>query len=156
MPDSGRADSLATMVHHWFIKLVEKIFQRLPRRVIYDRNTESTYLERFYLIKTPALEIVLHHLLRPDSDFRLHNHPWGWALSLIVVGGYIEERLQEDMGTRVRAFHRGQLNVIESETFHRISSLLSEEVWTLFIHGRRNKDWRFLDVQTLDVANENG
>lgn len=118
-------------------------------------------------------DVYLHNIKTPDYDPDLHNHPWRWALSIVLTVGYIEERYDVH-GYRVRrtvkpwrpwAPWRG-FNLIRHGDFHRISrlgygdcgttrftldgqliatpELVPTDVWTLFITGRRVTSWGFL------------
>lgn len=79
-----------------------------PRRVI--GSNDDPYLERYYVLgryprhywpkntvepRLPWLpfSVYLHRFERPDMDIELHNHPFKWALSLILAGGYVEKRI---------------------------------------------------------------
>lgn len=124
-------------------KVLSRVIGRLPKRIIRDTSDGGIYLIRYYLVRTAAFELVLHHILRPDSDKSLHDHPWNWAFSLILVGSYLEERMHENTKVAVKVFRPGQINIIKSTTSHRIANLLSEEVWTIFIHGPKVKSWSF-------------
>ena len=64
------------------------------------------YLTRYYLFgrvassKTPASAerlrwlptVRVHHFHRADSGRAPHNHPWWWALSVVLSGSYVEAR----------------------------------------------------------------
>lgn len=119
------------------------VTRRLPKRIIRDKSDHGVYLIRYYLIRTAVIELVIHHILRPDGEKRLHDHPWNWAFSLILVGSYLEERGADNTRVSVKVFCPGQINLIRSATKHRIADLLSEDVWTLFIHGPRVQSWSF-------------
>jgi hypothetical protein len=108
---------------------------RLPVRVI--GRPGSPYVE-WYHVCTPfgLFRVQLHRFLRSDPD-GLHDHPWGWAFSLILAGWYIEERRDRD---RVRS--RGYF--IRGDTFHRVVLPQGGEVWTLFVHGPYVKHWGFM------------
>lgn len=126
------------------IKTVLTIATRgLPKRIIRDKSDHGVYLTRYYLIRTAVIEIVIHHILRADGEKRLHDHPWNWAFSLILVGSYLEERSSDKTRVAVKVFRPGQINLIRSATWHRIADLLSEDVWTLFVHGPRVQSWSF-------------
>jgi hypothetical protein len=56
-------------------------------------HPEKTYLRRWRIIQTPLFALYLHHILMPDGDRDLHDHPYPFA-SLILAGGYTEERVQ--------------------------------------------------------------
>jgi hypothetical protein len=57
----------------------------------------------------------LHYFYRSDADRDLHNHPWNWALSLILRGEYREH---SDWGTE--DFKAGSTNMLLAGTFHRV------------------------------------
>lgn len=97
----------------------------------------------------------LHHFFRGDDDRELHNHPWGFSMSLILTGGYIEERWDpEAKKTRTRRCYPGDINVIRASDFHRLTLLDSTRgCWTLFLSKHRieeknGHDWGFLDTAT--------
>lgn len=130
-------------------------------RVIYDRDGKDPYLSRYYIVrekptddailkgqsagtsKARAFDVFLHHFHRGDADQALHNHPWMWGLSFILVGGYLEERRQGDrVITRiVRPLH---FNLVKKDDYHRVE-LLEEDCWSIFIVGPRVDTWYFWD-----------
>lgn len=82
-------------------------------------------------------------------------------MSLILAGGYDEERLNENNEVEVRAVKLGRTNVIEDTAFHRImmNKSYGEHTWSLFMSGKRNpktatshQDWGFLDRETLEYV----
>lgn len=81
--------------------------------------------------------LYLHHFWAPDADPAPHNHPWPWAVSLILSGAYVEVRF----GRGSRVYSLGRLNWIWADTFHRVDTLLPEPgepgVWTLFLVGAK-------------------
>jgi len=109
------------------------------------------YLERYYILGRRSSErlpagcerwtwlptVWVHHFVRPDAGSAQHNHPWWWALSFILRGGYTEER-----GRAVRTVRR--VNFITRRTFHRVAQLRGP-TWTLFITGRYAGEWGFID-----------
>lgn len=108
------------------------------------------YLSRLLLPRVRLLgrefRPMLHHFHRPDADRVLHNHPWTWAVSLVLAGSYVEERLEalvygiETRETRlVRWFNR-----LTDQDYHRVERL-NGDVWTLFVTGKRTQDWGFLE-----------
>jgi hypothetical protein len=82
--------------------------------------------------------LYLHHMHAPDADACLHDHPWPWGLSWVLLGGYREARLQAPNGFDPRAIYVPErtfthrwlrapaLNVLHGTTFHRISELRTE------------------------------
>ena len=90
----------------------------------------------------------LHRMYRPDNDRTLHNHPWRWAFSIILAGGYTEERLLKDGKVIARRMRPGMFNILGPGSFHRIIELHGKETWTLFIAGPRISDWGFIDPES--------
>lgn len=105
------------MVERILSDLLERAAARLPMREIVGVDG-STFLERYKVLDLgPALgRLFLHRFRRGDEDRELHNHPW-WGLSLVLVGGYLEERrVWAAGGERVetRRLRPGALNLIAS------------------------------------------
>lgn len=121
-------------------------------------GTGGPYLHRFLIDVPDEKPLRLHYFVRPDEDLELHDHPWGdpnkpndpneQSVSLILLGGYDEERLE---GTTIarRIYRRGDLNYIHSTTFHRIDRLHHDfGCWTLFRTAKYYKSWGFWDRNT--------
>lgn len=157
----------------------EAAAQFLPRpRVIYGRDAASPYLSRFYLLgkglphmpdgSNPFNEagnprpdavwpegrfgIYLHRFHRSDEGQELHDHPFAWSFSVVLAGGYVEERLADyfsfsDPGPTPierRVVLPLALNVIWGDTYHRVD-LVEKDAWTIFVVGPRTKSWGFFD-----------
>lgn len=92
---------------------------------------------------------MLHHFGRSDHDREHHNHPFNWSISLILVGGYTEERVDSKGGITTKRFRPGMVNIIRRNDFHRIE-LTNQELgcWTFFIAGKRVGEWGFRDNVT--------
>lgn len=116
-------------------------------RVIYDRNGRTPYLSRWTLLRTRHLRVFLHRFHRGDDELELHNHPWRWAASLILAGGYLEERRGAGGAVRVKRVRVGTVNLLRANTFHRVE-LCSPVSWSLFIAGARVQDWGFWNRDT--------
>ena len=144
-------------------RLLLALTARLPApRVIYDRAGLSPYLSRWYLIGRPKegfdehgdragaegphreepFGLYIHKFHRGDDDQELHNHPWRWSLSLMLWGGYVEERRGPDDRVTHRTVHPMRLNIIRGNDFHRVA-LLYGEAWSLFLAGPRTQGWGF-------------
>ena len=118
------------------------IFDLLNRhRIIYDREDQKPYLERYYIFlkdrKKFPFNIFIHKFLKSDPD-DLHDHPWPW-FTFIICGGYWEY-------TPEGKFWRGPLSFRwnKATSFHRIE--LDSNVtdcWTLFIPGPKQREWGF-------------
>lgn len=92
-----------------------------------------------------AWRIRLHHFVAPDNAGH-HNHPFKWAFSIVLWGGYIEEVLNPGAG-RIRLRHIRWFNWIPAEKYHRIirlqRGLFGLGTWTLFFTGPRVQGWGF-------------
>lgn len=94
--------------------------------------------------KRPPLSLYLHQFHSSDGDRDLHNHPWDWSLSIILWGGYVEEKRQRDGTIITRRLWPFMINWLGPKDFHRIRELKGRETWTLFIAGRKTRDWGFM------------
>ena len=125
------------------------------------------YMERFWLFNpypdTGAsgadrkpwrfpISIRVHHIVLPDQDRDLHDHPWN-ARTVILRGWYAEDRpyAGEPLppGVAVPEFHEhlrmaGDTSRIDFGQYHRITKLPHGGVWTLFITGKYRGTWGFL------------
>src|SRR5574342_612995 len=134
-----------------------------PKKHVIE-NGGVPYLTRWILFKCRWFRLFLHHIPRPDPDRVLHNHPWDWGCSLILSGGYLEERRDIDWAEmalekvarqfpNVRAWRpradlfwrwAWRLNWIAPSTYHRILEVPEGGTWTLFLAGRRSRSWGFM------------
>ena len=155
--------------------LVER--QSNPFKIIYD-DGGSPYLLRVYqtrherhVMGMPTRErklpaVYLHYFFRGDLDRELHNHPWRWSASLILSGGYIEQRydgplelIRPDL-VRERRVGPGSINIIRHDTYHRVAMMESNS-WSLFVAGprvvtRRGEDWGFVNPATREYESWGG
>lgn len=106
------------------------------------------YLTRYFLSgwsphnrrSGPAL--FLHHFVASDAHTQVHSHPWGWSLSIILVGGYREQRCTSTGQTDERIYTPGDVNVLMPDDKHRID-LIGKDCWTLFLAGDFAQQWAF-------------
>ena len=120
----------------------KKLFGLFPEKVL-DGGTGLPYMHRFYILNTSNFGIYLHKIVREDPDPRLHSHPWKWAIVIILLGGYGEQRPVEDVSKCVIYRRPGSCYRLSSETMHRIESVTEGGSWSLFIRGRRIAEWGF-------------
>lgn len=107
-------------------------------RDIFNQVDGSLYLRRIYLLPF----MYLHLIAQADDDRHLHNHPWVWARSLILRGGYLENfHDQPRTGWTWRT--RGSWVKLGSSLYHRIA-LVEPGTWTLFVSGPRTQSWGFM------------
>lgn len=131
------------------LKWLEKIGRK---RIVYDRIDDKPYLERYYVFlkdrgdKFP-FNIFLHKFLKSDGD-DLHDHPWPY-FTIILKGGYYEwTPIFDENGmkfTEVCAWRGpGHFRYCSAESYHRIELEPGVTCWTLFMPGRKVRDWGFL------------
>lgn len=105
----------------------------------------------------------IHHIMRPDEDRDLHDHPWN-ARTIILRGWYTEERLEPashvDMlkpgpllwleepdylfKLSMRTRSPGDTARLNHGEYHRIDQVSPGGVITLFITSKWRGDWGFL------------
>lgn len=100
---------------------------------------EPDYLRRWYILRHRDDEgcIYLHRFGRSDSDRALHDHPWPWT-TVILQGAYQEYTPE---GNHYRT--QGDVVSRKATDFHRVR-LVTPGVWTLFMTGKKERDWGFL------------
>lgn len=111
------------------------------------------------------ISIRVHHIVRPDDDRAMHDHPWN-ARTIILRGWYVEKRpsdlekaglSDETIGVINDAINAGNYEVAEYFTrrpgdtatlkvgeYHTITDVSEGGVYTLFISGKWRADWGFL------------
>lgn len=134
------------------LRLIHWVAARLPRRDILAEDGR-VYLERYRVFgwmpgsswRGPSL--YLHRFRLPDQDTALHNHPWPRAISLVLAGGYTEERrvyfYPDAFEIQSRRLRPGRLNIIRERDYHRVARLHGAETWTLFAAWPRTRSWGF-------------
>jgi hypothetical protein len=118
---------------------------REPDKII--GTAEDPYMLRWYIIpRNKWFNIYLHNIKRSDEDRALHDHPW-WNISLVLKGGYFEVvPLFKDPGLPgiVRFWRKPGSCVFRwPASAHRLEVVDGCDVWTLFITGRRIREWGF-------------
>lgn len=139
------------------LRLIHWVARHLPRRDILAEGG-AVYLERYRVLgwmpgsRWRGPSIYLHRFRLPDQDTALHNHPWRRCVSLVLAGGYTEERLlgtiPDELGRigsviGTRCLRPGNLNIILPDDYHRVSELHGAETWTLFVVWPRTTSWGF-------------
>lgn len=153
--------------------------QRTPYVHITSKDGQDMYMGRWWLFnpytrgtggdRHPARwrwlpSIRLHHIMRPDSDRHLHDHPWN-ARTIVLRGWYREERPIADEAECIadtlaslslqphqvgNAYARESFNRQPGYTgrllfgqYHRISQVSIDGVWTLFFTWGKQGTWGF-------------
>jgi hypothetical protein len=100
------------------------------------------YLRKFYLWRTPWCQATLHWIRQPDPGRDHHDHPRDFV-SLVLRGGYVEERLAPSRHwTHRLARLRGSLCYRRAEAAHRVVHV-SPDTLTLVLWGRQRRGWGF-------------
>jgi hypothetical protein len=104
-----------------------------------EQNGEL-YMERYYLQRSKALSVRLHHLLTDDLMRHPHDHPWDFA-SLLLTGGYREttpEGSADYWAPCIVSRPAEQLHSLE---------LLAGPMWTYVVTGPLRRRWGFQTEQ---------
>lgn len=121
-----------------------------------DPETDEAYLTRWTLGpnaewpdaqgRTGGAGWYLHFFHRSDWSRNLHNHPCEYAVAWVLRGGYRETRRERKEGVTFETTKLpGYLNVITSDTFHRVTLLGMRGSWSLFYIGPRSgRGWGFV------------
>ena len=95
-------------------------------------------MHRWFLIpRNRFLNVYLHRFMRSDDDRALHDHPWQ-SVSLLLKGAYLEVL---DRGEH--AWAAPAIIFRAAEHRHRLVLVEGQPVWTIFITGRKLRDWGF-------------
>jgi hypothetical protein len=128
--------------------LLNKLTSRLKVRDI--RVNGRPYLERYFLCNLFGIQFYIHRFRASDPEVEVHDHPWDWACSLILLGWYEEETLKSEAYEKKSA---GRLSIIRGNMFHRVHFPAGQmDTWTLFFHGKRTKGWGFLNRYTQEYV----
>lgn len=143
-------------MHRKWRGVLYRLSGRLPLRVIHG-DLDEPYLERYFLFRVPTpfgpVQGYLHRFVASDPDRGLHDHPWNRAISLVLAGGYTEQRFAHHSASGPVIVERrvgpGRLNILRGGDFHRVLIVArpdapASEAWSLFVHGRYVKPWGFL------------
>lgn len=112
-------------------------------RILGYLSSDDNYRGKPVESKLP-FTLRLHRFIRPDNDGACHNHPWRWAVSFILQGGYDELRIDPVTGEKTTRSHRAPaLNIIGGDDYHMVTKLYGQPL-TLFLTGPKRKGWGFL------------
>ncbi|MGC4059385.1 MAG: hypothetical protein QM749_00400 [Aquabacterium sp.] len=106
----------------------------MPRCLLHT-DKEGNLMPRSWV----PFSLRIHHIVLPDSDRDLHDHPFDYR-TIILDGFYVEE----DIFGAFRFRNTGDTVKARAQTFHRIDKVSDGGVWTLFIMGPRINGWGFL------------
>ena len=132
----------------WFLNWLERHGRK---RIVMDRVNNEPYLERYYVFLKDRdnfpFNIFLHKFLKSDPD-DVHDHPWNYA-TFILKGGYWEWIPQfNSAGEKYNEIAKwrgpGSFRTANANSYHRIELDPTVETWTLFMPGRKKREWGFL------------
>lgn len=114
-------------------------FLTIPRAPDFVVGPEAApYLRRWnFLPRNKWFNIYLHHFMRSDDDRALHDHMYD-NISFLVRGRYIEVTKENRIERRplCPVFRR-------AEVAHRVELIDGRHVWSIFLMGRRRREWGF-------------
>ncbi len=121
-----------------------------PARATIAGQGGDAKIHRHYLVGTgKTFGVFLHHFVASDAPTEFHDHPWSWGVSIVLRGGYTEERRRRDDRTVTRRWlGPGRFNLLLPGVFHRVELRERRPAWTVFIHGPKVREWGFLDSMT--------
>ena len=108
------------------------------------------HFRRWEIISTRWFSIYIHGIYAADEDLHLHNHPWNYC-SIILKGSFVEEQK-----TKEGKIVFNQLRFLDCVTrnkkyYHKIRSLITPEVYTLFIVTKDTDEWGYdVDGKHID------
>ena len=109
---------------------------------------EDPYLRRWWILpRNRFFNIYLHHIMKSDDDRALHDNPW-WNVSIILKGGYLEI-----MPQKMLVRWAGDVIFRRANAAHRLvlpndnKTNAIRPCWSLFITGRKVREWGFLCPQ---------
>ncbi|MFW9085620.1 hypothetical protein ACOI7N_13800 [Pseudomonas sp. P2758] len=126
-----------------------------PYQHIMSADGTEMYMGRWWLFNPysrtthkPALRwcpwsFRIHHIMRPDEDRDLHDHPWN-ARTIILRGFYKEQRRHSGLGDLDYWREPGDTARLLHGEYHRIDEVSPGGVITLFITSKWRGDWGFL------------
>lgn len=109
----------------------------------------SLYMRRFYIFKIKGYAMFIHKIYRSDEDRWLHDHPWPF-ITVVLKNGYMEELPEwrtEYMFSCKRIFKTVKaISVLRHSAtdLHRLHLIGGNPTWSLFMHGKRVRDWGFM------------
>ncbi len=105
-------------------------------------DTDSAYILRLHVLKTPWFAVCLHWIRKPDAEPWLHDHPVNF-LSIILRGSYAEKRQRvTELAPRHRV-HRW-FNFIRASDFDRHTIIFARKnTLTLCLMGPKTREWGF-------------
>lgn len=136
----------------WLSKRLNHVTINVPDPVT---GVKAPYLTRYYLFGKDRRwgNIYLHQFHSSDLDIGkegfglLHNHPFAWSFSFVLIAGYKEERLNKNGIINSKIVKPFSFNFLSKKDFHRVDLINNQKAWTIFFTGSRSShgSWGFYD-----------
>lgn len=129
-------------------QLAGAVLRSAPDEQLIRNDDGTAYLERWWLRRPPAgeqsTEAVYLHALRRADVWPPHDHPWHSAA--LVVSGALNEQVYGSRGERIeeRRIVAGDVVLRSAEHRHLLVPLPGSIALTVFVTGRRRRQWGFL------------
>jgi hypothetical protein len=139
--------------------MILKLLERLGRKRVIKNGLDEDYMYRYYPLfkeKINAFDddkttpnVFIHKIIKSDADGDsvLHDHPW-WYLTIVLAGGYYEWRpYTSSKGVTIQKRYwigPGSILWRRAESLHRLELYNNTPALTIFIHGKRIREWGFL------------
>jgi hypothetical protein len=118
-----------------FQRLIQ-CFHRPPDFIV--GGEKKPYLLRWFVIpRNRFFNVYLHKFVRDDDDLAFHDHPWS-SVAIVIRGAYIEH---DDTGRHV--YRAGAIRRRSATYRHRVELIDGQPCWTIFLTGRRVREWGF-------------
>jgi hypothetical protein len=144
----------ALLLYDWCLKHDVWTVEKLLTRFLQCRDIRfqgDLYMRRWYVIRSGRLSVFIHRIVRSDYARHLHDHPWDF-IAVLLSGTYteVDSSGMHVIGRFLPRFRRAEYQ-------HRLVLDDEKEVWSLFIHLRRRREWGFQTEQGwIDHSNYNG
>lgn len=102
----------------------------------------ALFMRRWFLLSTSWIQVRIHEIESEPPYY--HDHPWCWAFSFILRGGYVERIL--DGKDRVRRW--GSVAYIKGDRWHRLDRIKRNTTTLLIVGPSRKSSDCFYDSST--------
>lgn len=113
-------------------------------------KTGELHFRRWRIIETSRFSVYIHGIYKADEDKHMHDHPWDYTR--IILSGFYDECFINEAG-RQESTVTTPWKIIKrkAEMLHTIRELYTKRVFTLFITGRKRREWGYrVDNQWID------
>lgn len=101
-------------------------------------DPSKVQMRRFRIIDTPWFGIYIHTILRPDSAYGFHDHPWSF-ISIVLSGEF-----REGLAYEVKTHRKFSVYRRIAEEMHTILKV-TRPVTTMIFVGPRRREWGIYD-----------